>query len=396
MDGVQLDSKAHWRAGASAYGGRADLVLPFLLDTDETSGGAHGVEVAAATVPTSKTSARESKKADGVGVEEACPWCGTGMPCKEQAADTSGGRVTGSGLEGRGDGGGKDEDLDLASRARNDRFLGRATCTSCGFTLPDTDLWSVPESACSLKWDDLNSAGERWRGEFCPYAGVQETGETTHGERKASSTFRDACIRGRDERTSMRRRHRREERDLAARADLPGPKPRATNVQGNHSSRTASMPPSTWRLDEELELGKQQAEERREQASRQLSFHGGGGDVDHGGTNGTGVACVVVDLEPSATAGKQARQATGSLPDSLKKGRPHDRPGRRQSRAAGLIQRLWKRHRERKTLVRCDPEVGTKEPAKEQAVMKLQSAFRGFHVRRALQVSGFMGFCCTL
>lgn len=28
-------------------------------------------------------------------------------------------------------------------------------------------------------------------------------------------------------------------------------------------------------------------------------------------------------------------------------------------------------------------------PVKEQAVMKLQSAFRGFHVRRALQVRGW-------
>lgn len=392
MDGMQLDGKVHWQARANAYGRRADLVFPF-LNTDETNG-THSFAATAAKDPVDPapgSSANESKEVHAVDVDESCPWCGAGMPCREQYINTSGGDGGGGcDLGGRGNLRGDDEELDSASLARQDDTIpGRAICTSCGFTFPDINPWFVPESArYSLNWGDVYSAGDRWRDEFFPGAGVRETaGKNNQEEGNASSTFRSACLRGRDERTNMRRRHRREERDLAASIDLSGAKPRAAKVGGDGTSRLASMTPSTWRLDKELELGKQQAEERLDQAARQLGFHGGGG-VDHGVTGGTGGTCVVADLGHSATAGKQAVQATGNHPNLFEKSRTHQRSGRRQSRAAGLIQRLWRRRRERKELARHGLEGGTKEPAKEQAVMKLQSAFRGFHVRRALQVSG--------
>eukprot|EP00752_Nemacystus_decipiens_P011290 g10033.t1 len=75
-------------------------------------------------------------------------------------------------------------------------------------------------------WEDVCSAGDRWRGEICPGAGSLDAPETNAKEEDIPSAFRTACVRGRDERASMRRRHRREERDLAARADLNEAEPR--------------------------------------------------------------------------------------------------------------------------------------------------------------------------
>jgi len=385
MDDIQLDSEMHWQTRAKAFGGRADLVLPFL-----NTSGTHGVAVTRVKDPAPRRSTSESKEADAVDVDESCPWCGKGgMPCNEQDIETSGGGgVGGNDLGGRGDVGGGDGELDSASLARRDDILSeRATCASCGFTFPNTNLWSVPESTrCSLNWEDVCSAGDRWRGEFCLDAGVRETAGTSQEEWKMSSNFRNTCLRGRDERINMRRRHRREERDLAARVNLSGTKPRSAKLAADVTSRIASMTPSTWRLDEELELGKQQAQERREQAARQLCFHGGGG-LDHADTGETGGTCADADLGPSTTAGEQAVQATGNHSDLFDKVRAHQTPGRRQSKAAGLIQRLWRRRQKRTARVRCGLEGGEMEPAKEQAIMKLQSAFRGFHVRRALQVN---------
>eukprot|EP00903_Cladosiphon_okamuranus_P007028 g6834.t1 len=100
MDGVQLDTRVHWRAGANTYGARADLVLPFLLNTDESSD-IHG------TNEQTGNSGNGSKASSVVEIDETCPWCGTGRPSTEKkmasANDSTGGAtILGTGDEGGG------------------------------------------------------------------------------------------------------------------------------------------------------------------------------------------------------------------------------------------------------------------------------------------------------
>lgn len=375
MDGVQLDTQAHWRAGANTYGARADLVIPFLLSADGLSE-THG------TAEQPGNSASKSKAPSTVGFEESCPWCGADTPSNEntnvKASDSIGsapviGTVGAAGELDPSHGG----ELPRAARrgVGDDRSSRRRTCASCGVSFPDADLWSVPDSRASrfpISWEEVCSAGDRWRGEFCLGASFQDALETNHEEEgNVASAFRTACLRGRDERASMRRRHRREERDLAARADLNEAEPRSANLGTDSTSRLATMAPSRRRLEIELELGKQQAEERRDQAARQLCFHGGG--VDVGGADR--INEVVHESQQAA-----------DLRDT-ERGRVHQSPGHRRSTAARVIQHHWYRRQKRAAPSRPSLEDSTRSPAKEQAVMKLQSAFRGFHVRRALQVN---------
>lgn len=379
MDGVQLDTQVHWRAGANTYGGRADLVLPFLLSIDEP-GEIHG------TNEQTGKNVNELKVSNAIEVDESCPWCGAGTPSNENANVNANNSIGGGPIAGPGS---EAAELDPAShggqllrptrcRVANDRSSRQSTCACCGFSFPDTDLWSVPDPRAghfTFSWEDVCSAGDRWRDEFCLGAGLHETLKTNHEEEKyATSAFRTACLRGRDERASMRRRHRREERDLATRADLNEAEPRSANLGGDSTSRLATMAPSRRRLEVELELGKQQAEERTDQAARQLCFHGGG--VYVGGTDRTtGVV----------HQSKQAPDLRGTERSGV-----HQSPGHRRSRAARVIQHHWYRRQERAAPSMPIVEDGARRPAKEQAVMKLQSAFRGFHVRRALQVKAWI------
>lgn len=381
MDGVQLDTHAHWRAGANRYGARADLVLPFLLSEDESS------ETHSNNGRTGY-GASESKAPSAIELDEPCPWCGAGTPSNENtdgiANDSIGGVLTvETGFEcGELDPTSRGRELPQPTRCKagNDRSSRQRTCASCGFSLPDSDLWFVPDSRAGhfpFSWEDVCSAGNRWRGELCLDAGFRDARETNHKggkEEDIARAFRTACLRGRDERASMRRRHRREERDLAARADLNEPDSRSMNLGGDSTSRLATMVPSRRRLEVELELGKHHAEERRDQAARQLCFHSGGG-VDVGGTDRTNG----VVHQP-----KQAYDLRGTV-----RSRVHHSPGHLRSRAARVIQRHWYRWQERAAPSRTILEDGTRSPVKERAVMKLQSAFRGFHVRRALQVKAW-------
>lgn len=366
------------------YGARADLVLPFLLSTDESSE-IHG------TNEQTGNSASGSKASSATEVDEACPWCGAGTPSSQNKTSSANDSTGGAVILGTGDeAGGSDPTSHGGELPRptgctvgNDRSSRQRICASCGFSFPDKNLWSAPDSLAGhfpFSWEDVCSAGDRWRREVCLGAGFHDALEANHHEEEdIANVFRTACLRGRDERASTRRRHRREERDLAARADLNEAEPRAMNLGGGSTSRLATMAPSRRRLEVELELGKQQAEERRDQAARQLYFHSGG--VDVGGADKTnGVV-------------HQTQQATG-LGDT-DRSRVHQSPGHRRSRAARVIQHHW--HRRQEPAARPMPglEDGTTRPAKEQAVMKLQSAFRGFHVRRALQVKGW-GNCVRI
>ncbi|CAM9322982.1 unnamed protein product [Ectocarpus sp. 6 AP-2014] len=288
MDGVHLDAQVHWRAGANTYGRRADLVLPFLLETGETSEARRGAAAATPTTARNETTGNdvsESKASKEASVGDYCPWCGVCTLRAKHANDTveESDAVNVAEVIVRGRDGERDEasGLDPASGTTNlpqhipgcvegGRFSGPSTCVSCGFELPSANLWSVSESRAArsfVSWQDVCSAGGRWRDGFC--ADVRDTIGIGQEEMSERDSFRKACLQGRVEREKMRRRHRREERNV-------------TTGAGVNEERTAQLVASS--------------------------------------------------------------------------------PGVRQ-------------------------DVGTTWPANEKAVTKLQSAFRGFHVRRALQAA---------
>ncbi|CAN0494415.1 unnamed protein product, partial [Ectocarpus sp. 12 AP-2014] len=234
MDGVHLDAQVHWRAGANTYGRRADLVLPFLLETGETSEAPHGAAASTPTAARSETTGNdvsESKALKEASVGDCCLWCGVCTLRAEHANNTveESDAVNVAGVIVRGRDGKRDEasGLDPASGTINlpqhmpgcvegGRSSGPSTCVSCGFELPSADLWSVSESRAArsfVSWQGVCSAGGRWRDGFC--AGVRDKIGIGQAEMSESDSFRKACLRGRVEREKMRRRHRREERNVA-------------------------------------------------------------------------------------------------------------------------------------------------------------------------------------
>lgn len=408
MDGVHLDAQVHWRAGANTYGRRADLVLPFLLETGETSEAPHGAAAATPTTARSETTGNnvsESKALKEASVGDCCPWCGVCTLRAKHANDTveESDAVNVAGVIVRGRDGKRDEasGLDPASGTTNlpqhmpgcvegGRSSGPSTCVSCGFELPSADLWSVSQSRAArsfVSWQGVCSAGGRWRDGFC--AGVRDTIGIGQEEMSESNSFRKACLRGRVEREKTRRRHRREERNVATGAYFNEVGPRTVKGGGDITSRLAPMASSKRRLEVELELGEHHAEERRRQAATQLCSHSG--RVDHGGVGASDRACVVLDhasIEPREDQCNHSYLGT----DAFQISPCQASSSRRHTRAARTIQRLWHLRQERTAqLVASSPsvrqDVGTTWPANEQAVTKLQSAFRGFHVRRALQVT---------
>lgn len=412
MDGVHLDAQVHWRAGANTYGRRADLVLPFLLETGETSEARHGAAAATPTTAPNETTgngAGESKASKEASVGDCCPWCGVSTLRAEHTNDTAeeSDAVNVAEVIVRGRDRKRDEasGLDPASGTTNlpqhmqgcvegGRSSGRSTCVSCGFEFPSADLWSVFESRAarsSVNWQGVCSAGGRWRGGVCP--DVRDTTGIGQEEMSESNSFRKACLRGRVEREKMRRRHRREERNVATGADFNEVGPRTVKGGGDITSRLAPMASSKRRLEVELELREHHAEEIRLQAARQLCTHSG--RVDDGGVGASDRAFVMLGLGPMEPGGDQDNHSYLGTDASRINPTCQASSSRRHTRAARTIQRLWHRRQEWiAQLVASSPsvrqDVGTTWPANEQAVTKLQSAFRGFHVRRALQVTDWM------
>ena len=418
----------HWRAAAKTYGRRADAVLPFLLlDATEPSGSSVPPVVTADSLPlagkTDRTTGEPSASCLGVNeLQQQCPWCGVAVPSTTSTEGATSGIEEfslqvprgGNTADEPGPAGGRDASTssregDLAtpnltksiggSGSRRRRWR-RHTCASCGGELPDTDLWCVKESRdcrCSVRWDQVLSEGRRWHAEFC--GGDASVGDraTADGDGTVvSDAFRRICLGGRDERASMRRRHRREERGVMSGEDLAGAQTQTETVEGGggrSSVQSGSMITSRRRLETELELGGRHARERKELAARQLSFHASGG----GGVctaNESDDVCVVVKLGCSST-GKDSPHTKPSNDCGLKVGGEQDNTRRRRNRAVHVIQRLRHRRQERVAPPRewCAPsERGLNDhfaggrQASERAVTKVQSAFRGFHVRRALQV----------
>lgn len=405
VDGTALDRGALWRAGANTYRGRADLVVPFLLQTTRTSFlPFRGVSTIASswTKLTDNSHTAENtneEKTSRKGTDRVeCPWCGLRAAVGEGAVD---GGVTDA--EPGGDSGrGRASDrygvvgdigrsqLKLSQGHDRDSML-RKTCDSCGFLLPDTSLWAVPGSTSAripARWDDVLAAGHRWR--TLDNADVVNAGylEIENRETAAGSVFRESCLRGRDERARMRCRHRREERDLESSADLEGAAPTTNGGRDSSTVRSTSLAPSKRRLELELVLGERHTRERENLASQQLYLHGKGGTGDTEGRNIDQETCMVLDVRQPAE-GDAAQEKTRSIQDISRSNAPETAAACRRNGAARNMQRLWGRYRKRRTRSMGSPRgmnTTITGPADEKAVTKLQSAFRGFHVRRALQV----------
>ncbi|CAN0097012.1 unnamed protein product, partial [Scytosiphon promiscuus] len=255
IDGTLVDTQAHWRAGLNTYGRRADLVLPFLLSTDGGTEIHEGVDCSASPSPSAAWEPTDDRASQSPASNkdthaQSCPWCGAARPRISQANETviNPKRESSSvgGLESIGEDAWEVDHPVFRPRlpqrmqdcVREDMSSGRSACASCGLTFPQTELWSVPESssACfSVKWDDVCSAGDHWRGNIAEGLTFTETDE--------SDTFRAACLRGRDEHARLKHRHRREERELAANTALYGEESRPLNGGVDRIDR--GVPPLT-------------------------------------------------------------------------------------------------------------------------------------------------------
>lgn len=428
-----MDTAVHWRAAAKTYGRRADAVLPFLLlDATEPSGSrvpsvvtADGLPPAGQTdLPTNRATGEPSAPCLGINESQQCPWCGVAIPSTTSTGNASSGIDEISPQVPRGNDAADEREpagrRDAATSSRDGEIampysttpIGdsgegggrrrRFTCAACGGELPDTDLWCVKGSRDSqgpVKWDQVLSGGRRWRAEFCGGGATTDGRVTADGDGTVvGNAFRKVCLGGRDERASIRRRHRREERSVASGDDLTGAQTQTdpiTGSGGRSAVRSGSMITSRQRLETELELGGRHARERRELAARQLRFHASGGGIVCS-TNESDDVCVVIKLGRSPTEKDSPRTNTSDGDCEIKIGGEQASTTRqRRNQAVRMIQRLRHRRQERFAPSR---ERGTPSErglndyhaegrqASERAVTKVQSAFRGFHVRRALQV----------
>ena len=426
MDGVRVDTTVHWRAAAKTYGRRADLVLPFLLlDASESSGSRAPPVTADSLLPAGQTNratdhviGEPNASCLGVNESQQCPWCGVTIPSTtstesdvSRTADCDPPRDGNTADEpepgGRRDAATVSREGELTTPisttsigdgcAQRPRRRQQYTCASCGGEHPDTDLWRVQvsrDSRCSVRWHQVLSEGRRWRAEFCGEGTIAGDKLAANGDGAAvSDAFRRVCLEGRNERASMKRRHRREERGVAFGGHLAGAQTQIETVTrsgGSSAVRSGSMTASRWRLETELELSGRHAQERRELAARQLCFHTSGGGVcdDREGDD----ACVIIRLGRSPTEKGQHTQTSDNGCEIKIRGEQASTTHRRDQ-AVRVIQRLRHRRQERVApRERGSPsEHGLSDhtggrQASERAVTKVQSAFRGFHIRRALQV----------
>lgn len=405
IDGVGLDLQAHWQAGVHIYGGRADLVVPFLQQTTGRSSARVNLEVAGVYSPGERTKGNDSKPntSKGKNGEQECPWCGALGTSNADKTERGTSSMETGGSVSEGDGsledpasvvgtyflaGGKSQ-TNWPSIAY-DGSPQQRRCESCGFAFPDMDLWSVPvsnEAHAVVKWDAVLSAGHQWREKLCADASAKDMVKIDI-EEVVGKAFHKSCLRGRDERMNMRRRHKREERDLVSNPAAMRADTKITDGAGADGVLSASIAISTQKLEIELEKKKAQAKEQRTVAARQLSVHGGGCVLPSDITR-RNETCVVLNLKSGNTYGTEVK--CKHLDDRAPKGHNiQESSAHQRSTAARAIGRFWRKVTQAaqatEPLQQDGQEVGALDLANEQAVTKLQSAFRGFHVRRALQV----------
>ncbi|CAM9235998.1 unnamed protein product, partial [Laminaria digitata] len=278
MDGAGVDTAVHWRAAAKTYGRRADAILPYLLlnATETSRRGAPPVTVDG--LPPAGQTDHATDHAIGEpdvscldGQEsQQCPWCEEAIPStpstesavstiEETAPQVHRGGNTAGELEPGGRRGaatssrGGELTIPNSTKTSGDsnarRWQRRYTCTSCGGELPDTDLWRVQgsrDSQCSVRWDEVLSESRRWREEFCGGGAGAVTKVNADGDGAVvSDAFQSVCLGGREERASMRHRHRREERGVASGGPPAGARTQTEDVTGGGIGKGAARSGST-------------------------------------------------------------------------------------------------------------------------------------------------------
>ena len=401
-----MDRQAHWRAGVETYGGRSDLIFPFFLQSAQASVLHLDGREAAELPPKDQAAVIDTTRKIQKRVFAECPWCGAASGvsknvnsavCRSRANDTC--------TNSRQERGSECKWVALTSISPHmgvvRQSLGKASnvlqesaCEACGLVLPNTDLWLVsdaPDANPGVWWDDVLSASHRWRCDLrTDYDVMKRSVDADNEESERADAFQKACRQGYHERAQMRLRHRREERDLVSTASVFGEATRPTRTEGSGGAHSASASASTRKLELEIELGDRHARERKELTVRLLRLHVSGGIRHVNIYNVENEHCVVVDYQPPVTS--RAVSATAGSRENKSEIESASNSSLRQSRAALNIQSLWRRCQGRaKTLLesstRPDPDSDMTEPANEKAATTLQSAFRGFHVRRVLQVN---------
>lgn len=326
IDSADIKPEARWHADARAYASRADLVLPYLL-----LGYDKGIEQDTArwtqSTPATITTARR-----------------TGPSVEELGQDEAGDRTS------------------------------YTLCPSMR-----SSVWpSESRFGHQFFWENVCCAGRRWRGPLLDDA----TAFDQDRARDSDANFFQKCLRHRGERARMRLRHRREERYLSKKGHL---RPECASegfafATEANAKRLKSRPcrPSTLRLEAELALKARHARDRIILAEQHLSLHIGevmasedaqtvlkllGSRVENDESN---VACA-----GASSRGEQIQLAGLEFQES----------------GAAWTSRIPPReshHGEEEAEARSrTPNRGV---LNEGAATKVQSVFRGFHVRATLQV----------
>lgn len=377
------------------YSGRSDLVSPFLMQASQAAIFPLGREN---YVPLLQKNGSSAVNINQVAPLVNCPWCGSALSIAESVESASS-RSQGVAIclnssstnpEKVGErerclSGGSSRSPRRRKTAGQFDVTRKKACATCGLVPPDTSLWSVPNVTdvdLPFKWEDVLSAGDRWR---CD-PGSMNTIVNDSEEFERDKTFQEACHRGCEERVEMMRRHRREQRDLVSSESVFGGTSRAKNAGEGNEVRSTSAAPSTQKLELELELWERHARERRDIADRLLRhLHSSVGTC-----KGQKELCVLLDLQQSVAEG--VASTMDGLRQSAANAEWSFHSVDQRNHAVSTVQYIWRRRQER---IKRSPIFPTQRnvvpggtgPSSERAVTVLQSAFRGFHVRRMLQVN---------
>lgn len=278
-------------------------------------------------------------------------------------------------------------------------------CECCGCRFPDTFHWSgapFPQNVgFPPKWEDLISAGHRWRRNtnHCTLGAENEALDQEYEELVAADmTFRRACLRHRKDRSAMRHRHRREERDLEStkgteRKGAASVSSRITGTtvgESSADSQLSSIPRSRELLEIELELKDKHARERAQLVAEQLSLHFGiEGDrrnLDEDAVWKVVRSCSQIG-ETMVGQNPEVEEKNGEGMKSTRDFPAHCH----RTEAATRIQHSWCQWRVTRNIHPVESQHRVKivtigGQRNKAAATMLQATFRGFHVRQSLKV----------
>lgn len=151
------------------------------------------------------------------------------------------------------------------------------------------------------------------------------------------------------------------------------------------------------RLEAGFELKEAHARERAEVAAEHLLFHISPGDKSrHRSSRRHTAAYVLATPRTLSMSVDSGAKAVGGPNDAVRdKEAVEERLTRERNEAATRAQRVWRRRRQAQMTDLAltglingpGPGTDTENAMHESAAVRLQSSFRGFHTRRALQVN---------